>query len=108
MRSVVVPIALLGAVLAASTPVEPLRALSRGPAALTGLVSSAEEGPMEGVLVSARKSASTITITVVSDRAGRYSFPQSRMEPGEYTIRVRAAGYELATAATGTVAAHTT
>src|SRR5262245_8138635 len=108
MRSVIVPIALLGAVLVASTPVEPLRAQSRGPAALTGLVSSADEGPMEGVLVSAKKSASTITLTVVSDRSGRYSFPQSRLEAGDYTIRIRAAGYELAQPATGTVAAHTT
>ena len=45
------------------------------PIALTGRVSSADEGPMEGVLVSAKKTASTITITVVSDREGRYRFP---------------------------------
>ena len=40
--------------------------------ALSGRVSSAEEGPMEGVLVSAKKTGSTITITVVSDEQGRY------------------------------------
>jgi streptogramin lyase len=108
MRSVIVAVVLLDAVLLASTPVAPLRAQSRGPAALTGLVSSVDEGPMEGVLVSARKNASTITITVVTDRSGRYAFPQSRLEPGEYTIRIRAAGYDLARPATGTVAAHTT
>ncbi|HYT47759.1 MAG TPA: hypothetical protein VEL04_05025, partial [Burkholderiales bacterium] len=42
--------------------------------ALTGLVSSAEEGAMEGVLVGAKKAGSTITVTVVSDAQGRYSF----------------------------------
>ena len=38
-------------------------------AALTGSVSSAAEPAMEGVLVSARKDGSTITVTVVSDDA---------------------------------------
>src|SRR6266851_6325822 len=42
------------------------------PPALSGRVSSAEEGAMEGVLVSAKKAGSTITITVVSDAQGRY------------------------------------
>src|SRR6185503_4438144 len=50
---------------------------------------------MEGVLVSARKAGSTITVTVVSDREGRYSFPAARLEPGKYALKVRAAGYEL-------------
>src|SRR5262249_30033391 len=49
-------------------------------AALTGLVSSSEEGAMEGVLVSAKKEGSTITTTVVTDEQGRYSFPAARME----------------------------
>ena len=39
-------------------------------AALSGIVSSAEEGAMEGVLVSARKAGSKVTTTVVSDREG--------------------------------------
>ena len=43
-------------------------------AALSGKVTSAEEGPMEGVLVSAKKDGSTITTTVVSDEQGRYRF----------------------------------
>jgi len=37
--------------------------------AMAGQVSSAEEGPMEGVLVSARRAGSNVTITVVSDNA---------------------------------------
>jgi len=64
-------------------------------AALTGLVSSAEEGPMEGVLVSAKRDGSTITVTVVSDQKGAYSFPSGRLDPGHYTIAIRAGGYDL-------------
>src|SRR4029077_16590844 len=64
-------------------------------AALAGKVSSAEEGAMEGVLVSAKRAGSTITITVVSDRDGRYSFPSAKLEPGRYAIRIRAVGYDL-------------
>src|SRR5262247_2074522 len=64
-------------------------------AALTGLVSSSEEGAMEGVLVSAKKEGSTITTTVVTDGQGRYSFPAARLEAGKYTISIRAIGYKL-------------
>src|SRR5881296_1007661 len=64
-------------------------------AALAGKVSSAEEGAMEGVLVSAKKAGTTITITVVSDKEGRYSFPAAKLEPGRYAIRIRAVGYDL-------------
>src|SRR5947209_20463316 len=63
--------------------------------ALAGLVSSSEEGAMEGVLVSARKEGSTITTTVVTNEQGRYSFPSARLEPGKYTISIRAIGYKL-------------
>ena len=64
--------------------------------ALTGMVSSAEEGAMEGVLVSAKREGSNKTITVVSDEKGRYRFPASRLDPGKYTISIRAIGYDLA------------
>src|SRR3970282_1237326 len=63
--------------------------------ALAGQVSSQEEGSMEGVLVSAKKAGSTITVTVASDAQGRYSFPRNRLEPGQYSARIRAVGYEL-------------
>src|SRR5438067_7973550 len=62
---------------------------------LAGIVSSAEEGAMEGVLVSAKKVGSTITVTVVSDEHGRYAFPAKRLAPGRYTLGIRAVGYEL-------------
>jgi virginiamycin B lyase len=63
--------------------------------ALGGRVTSVEEGPMEGVLVSAKRAASTITITVVSDDQGRYRFPSATLAPGAYTLRIRAVGYDL-------------
>jgi streptogramin lyase len=63
--------------------------------ALTGQVSSAEEGPMEGVLVSAKRDGSTVTVTVDTDEHGRYAFPRARLEPGKYTLRIRAVGYQL-------------
>jgi streptogramin lyase len=67
-------------------------------AALTGIVSSDAEGPMEGVLVSAKRVGSTMTVTVVTDKQGRYVFPESRLVPGEYHLSIRAVGYESATA----------
>src|SRR5271166_5033542 len=68
---------------------------AQAPAALTGQVSSAKEGAMEGVVISAKKAGGTITVSVVSDDKGRYSFPADRLEPGHYTIGARAAGYDL-------------
>jgi hypothetical protein len=55
--------------------------------ALSGQVASAEEGPMEGVLVSAKKRGSTVTVTVVSEEGGNYSFPATKLEPGQYSLR---------------------
>jgi virginiamycin B lyase len=65
-------------------------------AVLSGTVSSAEEGVMEGVLVSAKKEGATITTSVVSNAKGEFSFPPDRMEPGRYSLTIRAAGYVLA------------
>src|SRR5947209_1102529 len=64
-------------------------------AALTGQVTSAEEGPMEGVLVTAKKTNSTIAITVVTDAQGRYRFPSSKLESGHYALSIRSVGYDL-------------
>jgi streptogramin lyase len=63
--------------------------------ALTGQVTSAEEGAMEGVLVSVKKTGSIVTTTVVTDQQGRYRFPSSRLDAGDYTVRTRAVGYDL-------------
>jgi virginiamycin B lyase len=69
----------------------------RGPKAsiLTGHVSSAEEGPMEGVVVSAKKDGATFTVSVVTDKEGKYGFPAAKLEPGHYRLSIRAGGYEL-------------
>jgi virginiamycin B lyase len=82
-----------------------LPASAQTPAALTGQVTSAEEGAMEGVLVSAKKAGSTVTITVVSDAQGNYSFPAAKLEPGQYSLRIRAVGYDLDRPANVSVAA---
>ena len=74
---------------------EPSQALAQSIVALTGQVTSAEEGAMEGVVVSAKRDGSTITVSVVTDAQGRYAFPAARLEPGKYTLRLRAAGYQL-------------
>src|SRR3954471_14886865 len=73
--------------------------------ALSGTVSSTEEGNMEGVLVSAKKEGSTIAVTVVSDDKGNFAFPTDRLSPGKYTITIRAAGYTLVGPKDATVAA---
>ena len=83
------------AVVLFSTRSNVLRAQTpQGSVALTGQVTSAEEGPMEGVLVSAKKTGSTITITVVSDEQGRYRFPAAKLDAGQYALRIRAVGYD--------------
>jgi virginiamycin B lyase len=64
--------------------------------ALSGHVTSTEEGSMEGVLVSAHREGTNISVTVVSDADGRYSFPRARLVPGSYTLTIRAVGYDLA------------
>src|SRR5262245_6139939 len=66
-----------------------------GSAAVAGTVRSKTEGAMEGVLVTLQRDGSTITTTVASDAQGRYSFPRDRVEPGKYTVAVRAQGFDL-------------
>ena len=75
-----------------------------GPAAaLTGLVTSDQEGAMEGVVVSAKKAGSIVTVSVITDAQGRYSFPANRLEAGKYTLKIRAAGYDLTAPTTADV-----
>jgi virginiamycin B lyase len=70
-------------------------AQAQGAAPLSGSVASAEEGKMEGVLVSAKKDGGTVTTTVTTNEKGEYAFPAGRLDPGHYTITIRAIGYEL-------------
>ena len=107
-RSMFAGVAVLTAVIALSGVARIAGQGSPQAVALTGTVSSQEEGPMEGVLVSAKRAGSTMTVTVVSDAQGRYSFPRTRLEPGSYAVRIRAVGYELEAPATASVAAQET
>jgi virginiamycin B lyase len=77
-------------------------------AVLTGTVSSEAEGNMEGVVVTARKSGSIVQVSVTTDAQGRYSFPDNRLEPGEYAISIRAVGYDISAPAKALVEPETT
>jgi virginiamycin B lyase len=76
--------------------------------ALSGQVSSDKEGAMGGVVVGAKKDGSTITIDVVSDDTGHFAFPSSKLEPGQYSLKVRAVGYEMEDSKTAAVASGAT
>ncbi len=80
----------------------PASAQTKSPPALTGKVSSAEEGAMEGVVVSAKKGI--VTVSVVSDDKGAFSFPASKLDAGDYALSIRAAGYDLQGPTSATVA----
>src|SRR5215831_5697797 len=86
------------------TAAGPLHGQVPPPSVLSGQVTSMEEGPMEGVVVSAKKDGSTISISVVTNNQGRFAFPSERLEPGHYTLKARAAGYELDGAKTANLA----
>jgi streptogramin lyase len=88
-------------------PLDGLRAAQAGTDALTGRVTSAEEGAMEGVLVSAQRAGSPITVTVVSDHDGRFRFPAAKLAAGRYSLRIRAVGYELDSPLSAEVAGET-
>ena len=62
---------------------------------LAGQVRSTAEGPMEGVVVTAKRHGSTIAISVVSDADGRYRFPAHRLRAGPHALSIRAVGYDL-------------
>ena len=63
--------------------------------AVAGQVSAVDAGTLEGVLVSAQREGSPITVTVVSGADGRFAFPPGRLGVGHYALRIRATGYEL-------------
>ena len=82
---------LLGACLCGILPAQ-----AADSAALSGVVTSDAEGKMEGVLVSAKRPGGKITVTVVSDKDGRYAFPADRLSAGKYELSIRATGYDMA------------
>src|SRR5262249_29122294 len=96
--------ALAGAFVLLMTAFASPSAVAQG-VALSGQVTSAEEGAMEGVVVSAKRQGSNITVSVVTNAEGRFSFPAVRLEAGQYAIATRAVGYDLEGPTTATVAA---
>ena len=89
------PVALLAALAVLGSGAGAAQAQNAPAAALTGTVSSAREGPMEGVVVSAHRTGSTLTFSVPTDSKGHFSFPAAKLGPGRYQIAIRAIGYEL-------------
>ena len=51
----------------------------KAPAALTGQVISEAEGAMEGVVVTAHKDGSIVSVSVTTDARGRYAFPENKL-----------------------------
>lgn len=72
--------------------------------AVTGTVTSDAEGAMEGVVVTAKKAGSIVSVSVISDAQGHYRFPADRLSSGQYALSIRAVGYDLAAAAKADVA----
>lgn len=66
-----------------------------GAAALTGEVRSAAEGAMEGVVVIAEREGSSVMTAVTTNERGQYVFPRTHLQPGRYSVAIRAAGYVL-------------
>src|SRR5438034_9842636 len=85
-----------------------VRARERAPAAVTGQITSDAEGAMEGVVVTARKDGSIVSTNVTTDAKGRYAFPENRLEPGRYTVTIRAVGYDLSAPTSANVIAERT
>src|SRR5438067_2016477 len=77
---------------------------AQGAEAISGVVSSPDEGKMEGVVISARMDGGNSTVSVVSDRSGSYKLPRTHLKPGGYRLTVRAAGYDLSDPGVVTVA----
>jgi streptogramin lyase len=114
-RKVLAVVALFIGTLLVSTAVR--MTAQSSPAALTGIVRAqadpespaARAGtlgtPVEGVVVSAKRDGSTVTVSVVSDAQGRFTFPPDRLEPGAHAVRIRATGYEIDGPATVNVTA---
>jgi len=95
-RAVVIVVGALAVLLSGGV----FRLRAQEPVSLTGHIRSDEEGLMEGVAVSARRAGSNMTLTVISNAKGVYSFPQDRLDAGQYSITVRAVGYDLASPVT--------
>jgi virginiamycin B lyase len=101
-------LALTASTAMALLPVTSQTVWAQGEAALSGSVSSDAEGKMEGVVITAKKPGSIVEVSVTTDAQGRYSFPDRSLEPGDYTISIRAVGYDIDQPVKATVQAERT
>ena len=108
MREMKVALVACAAVVVAVLASDRFGLSAQGSVALTGVVSSAAEGTMEGVIVTARGEDADFDVSVVSDAEGRYSFPSTHLAPGAYDLKIRAVGYELPAPTTASVTAGNT
>lgn len=96
------------AVIAGQAGVCAARADNQGPAALSGRVTSAAEGAMEGVVVTAHQKGSIVSVSVTTDAKGNFSFDEHNLAPGHYDLAIRAAGYDLSAPTSAEVTAENT
>ena len=61
---------------------------------IQGNIKSADGGPMEGVVVSARASGKSFTTSVFTDGQGNYTFPS--LDAGQYKLWAQAVGFDAA------------
>ena len=76
---------------AISPPAERVHRVSA--AAIAGTVRSAQDGPMEGVVVIAQRQGTSILTAVSTDSLGRFEFPRDHVPRGSYIMAIRATGY---------------
>ncbi len=70
-------------------------ALADSPPTLVGEVRGTGSGPMEGVIVIARREGSPVATAVSTDDQGHFAFPGDRLRSGRYRLSIRAVGFAL-------------
>src|SRR5262249_41011761 len=108
MRFILQSLAAAAAVMLLPLTSQNVGAQGQAPAAITGQVSSETEGAMEGVVGSAKKKESTVSVSVISAARGCTSSPADRLPAGQYPLKIRAVGYDLSGSATADVQAEQT
>src|SRR5262249_60596836 len=94
MRSLA-PLGVLGLVLAVS---------SADAATITGTVKGPDGAPFRGAFVQARNAQLKMTVSVLTDKDGRYVV--ENLPAGDYRLRIRADGYTAAPETGRKLAAH--
>ncbi len=61
-------------------------------ATVSGIVKGPDGAPFEGAFVQAQNAKTRITVSVLSGKDGRYRV--EKLPAGEYTLRIRAVGYQ--------------